>query len=136
MPTLATLIWWAGFAQWSVLVASVLVPFRLNWRDELSGLKRLHQQMYWTYGGYVVMAIIAFGLVCVTCSEELAAGSRLSRVLAGYIAVFWGVRLMLQSVFDVREHLTAWWLRVGYHTLTFLFASFTALFISLAFRMG
>lgn len=132
MPSLATLIWWAGLAQWSVLVASALVPIRLNWRTELSGLKRLHRQLYWTYGGYVVMAIVAFGAICVTCADELAAGSRLARVLAGYMAAFWGVRLALQSVFDVRPHLTAWWLRAGYHTLTLLFASFTMLFAFVA----
>ena len=64
MPSLSTLIWFAGLAQLSVLVASALVPIRLNWREELGVLKRLHRQMYWTYGGYVVMAIIAFGTLC------------------------------------------------------------------------
>ncbi len=134
MPPLSTLIWFAGLAQLSVLVASALVPIRLNWREELGVLKRLHRQMYWTYGGYVVMAIIAFGTLCLTCSEELASGSRLARVLAGYMAVFWGVRVSLQAVFDVKEHLTTWWLRAGYHTLTLLFTSFTTLFAFVAGR--
>ena len=128
MPSLSTLIWLAGCGQLSVLVASVLVPIQLNWRTELSGLKRLVRQMYWTYGGYVVMAIIAFGVICLTCSEELASGTRLARGLSAYMAVFWGVRLSLQTAFDVKEHLTAWWLRAGYHTLTLLFATFTAIF--------
>ena len=134
MPSLPTLIWFAGLAQLSVLVASALVPIRLNWREELGVLKRLHRQMYWTYGGYVVMAIIAFGTLCLTCSEELASGSRLARVLTGYMAVFWGVRVSLQAVFDVQEHLTTWWLRAGYHTLTLWFLSFTALFAYIAGR--
>ena len=128
MPALQNLIWWAGCGQLSVLVASSLVPIRLNWRAELRGLNRLVRQLYWTYGGYVVMAIIAFGVICLTCSEELASGSRLSRAASAYITLFWGVRLSLQAVFDVREHLTAWWLRAGYHTLTLLFATFTTLF--------
>ena len=134
MPSISTLIWLAGCGQLSVLVASALVPIRLNWRTELSGLKRLVRQLYWTYGGYVVMAIIAFGVICLTCSEELASGTRLARALSGYIAVFWGVRLTLQTVFDVREHLTTWWLRVGYHLLTLLFATFTTLFAFVACR--
>ena len=134
MPSVSTLIWLADCGQLSVLVASALVPIRLNWRTELSGLKRLVRQLYWTYGGYVVMAIIAFGVICLTCSEELASGTRLARALSGYIAVFWGVRLTLQTVFDVREHLTTWWLRVGYHLLTLLFATFTTLFAFVACR--
>ncbi len=134
MSTLQNLIWWAGCSQLSVLVASSLVPIRLNWRTELSGLNRLVRQLYWTYGGYVVMAIIAFGVICLTCSEELASGSRLSRAISAYITLFWGVRLSLQAVFDVREHLTAWWLRVGYHTLTLLFVTFTTIFAYVALR--
>jgi hypothetical protein len=40
--------------------------------------------------------------------------------------VFWGVRLALQAVFDVRPHLSAWWLATGYHALTVLFLFFAA----------
>jgi hypothetical protein len=125
---LPTLIFAAGLLQLSVLIASALVPLRLEWRKVFAALPRLHRQMYWVYGGYVVLAIIANGLVCIVNSAELAAGSTLARCVCGYIAVFWGVRVSLQAVFDVKEHLTTWWLTVGYHTLTLLFASFTVLF--------
>ena len=36
---LKTLITLAGVGQLGVLVASSLVPFRLNWKTELSGLQ-------------------------------------------------------------------------------------------------
>jgi hypothetical protein len=126
--SLATLIFIAGFLQLSVLIASSLVPLRLDWRHVFAALPRLHRQMYWVYGGYVVLAIIANGLICIANSTELAAGSGLARCVCGYMAVFWGVRVSLQAVLDVKEHLTTWWLKFGYHTLTLLFASFTALF--------
>ena len=122
------LIFAAGFLQLSVLIASSLVPLRLNWKRVFQSLPRLHRQMYWVYGGYVVLAIVAQGLVCIVNSAELAAGSSLARGVCGYIAVFWGVRLSLQAVLDVKEYLTTWWLKLGYHTLTLLFASFTVLF--------
>ncbi len=125
---LARLITLAGIGQLGVLIASALVPFRLNWKAELSCLSRLHRQMYWVYGGYVVLAIVAFGLISLFNAEEMASGSGLARGICGYIAVFWGVRLVLQGVFDVKEHLTAWWLTAGYHTLTALFVSFTLIF--------
>jgi hypothetical protein len=125
---LPTLIFVAGFLQLSVLIASALVPLRLDWRKVFTALPRLHRQMYWVYGGYVVMAIIANGLLCLCNSTELAAGSGLARGVCGYMAIFWGVRVSLQAVLDVKEHLTTWWLKLGYHALTVLFASFTALF--------
>ena len=122
------LIFAAGVAQLGVLVASALVPFRLNWREQLRCLSPLHRQMYWVYGGYVVLAIVAFGLLSVLNARELASGSGLARGLCAYIAVFWGVRVVLQGVFDVTEHLTAWWLKAGYFVLTVLFASLTVVY--------
>ena len=75
--TLTTLIAVAGAGQLSVLCASALVPFRLNWKTELAGLSRLHRQMHWIYGGYVVLAIVAFGLISLLNAGELASGGGL-----------------------------------------------------------
>jgi len=124
--TLTRLIFLAGIAQLCVLTASALVPFRLNWRTELQCLSRLHRQMYWVYGGYVVLSIVAFGVLSIANARELASGSGLARGFCAYVAVFWGIRVVLQAILDVKEHLTVWWLRLGYGVLTLLFAAFTA----------
>jgi hypothetical protein len=126
--TLTTLLFAGGLAHFLVLIASALVPFRLNWREELRSLSRLHRQMYWVYGGYIVLAIAAFGLISVANARELARGGGLARGFCAYVAVFWGVRVVLQGVFDVKEHLNAWWLRLGYHALTVLFACLALLY--------
>jgi hypothetical protein len=125
---LSRLILIAGIAQLFILIASALVPFRLNWRHELRSLSVLHRQMYWVYGGYVVLSIIAFALISIFNSRELARGSGLARAVCAYIAIFWGVRVALQGVFDAREHLTEWWLEAGYHTLTVVFAVLTIVY--------
>jgi hypothetical protein len=126
--SLADVIRLAGAAQLSILVASALVPFRLNFKRDLAVLPALHRQLYWTYGGYVVMGIVALGVVSLMCAEELAAGSRLARAVCAYGAFFWGIRLSLQAVLDVKPHLTAWWLYAGYHALTVLFLFNTAVY--------
>jgi len=126
--SLAQLIFIAGVAQLGVLIAAALVPFRLNWRDELRILPKLHRQMYWTYGGYVLMSIVALALLSIANARELASGSGLARGLSAYTAMFWGIRLGLQSVFDVEAHLTAWWLKAGYFALTVMFAGFTVVY--------
>ena len=126
--TLARLIFLAGIGQLSVLVASALVPFRLNWRGELQCLSRLHRQMYWVYGGYVVLSIVAFGSLSILDSRELAGGSALARGFCAYVAVFWGIRVALQAVFDVKDYLTSWWLRVGYWVLTLMFTGLAVVY--------
>jgi hypothetical protein len=125
---LASVIFFAGVAQLFVLIASALVPFRLNWRTELSVLSRLHRQMYWVYGGYVVLSIVAFALISIVNARELASRSGLARGVCAYIAVFWGIRVVLQTVFDAKAHLTTWWLTAGYHALTVLFGVLTVVY--------
>ena len=120
--TLETCVRAAGVCQLGVLIASALVPFRLEWRGVFAALPALHRQMYWTYGAYVAGTILAFGLLAAGLPGELAAGTPLARGVCGYLALFWGARLCLLGVFDVREHLTAWWLTAGYWALNVVFA--------------
>jgi hypothetical protein len=133
---LTRLIAVAGIGQLSVLVASALVPLQMDWRGELGRLSRLHRQMYWVYGGYVVLSILAFGILSIVHASELAGGSGLARGFCAYVAVFWGVRLVLQAFFDVKEHLTAWWLKAGYGVLTVMFAAFTIVYAWAAVSPG
>jgi hypothetical protein len=133
---LPTLIFAAGAGQLCVLIASALVPLRLKWREAFRPLSRLHRQLYWVYGGYVVLSIVAFALLSLGNARELAAGGRLARGVCGYVSVFWGVRLVLQLILDVKEHLTAWWLKLGYQGLTVLFTFFTAVYAYAALQPG
>ncbi len=125
----------AGIGQLGVLCAAAIVPFQLDWRRELSPLSKLHRQMYLVYGGYIVLTIIAFASISLLNASELASGSGLARAFCTYVAIFWGIRLVLQAVFDVKEHLTAWWLTAGYHLLTVLFVALTAIYAIAAFAL-
>ncbi|MEQ8766132.1 MAG: hypothetical protein RL885_19600 [Planctomycetota bacterium] len=131
---LGDLIFLGGWAHLSILIASALTPFQLDWKKELAGLSTLHRQMYWVYGGYVVVAIVAFALISLFNSEEIARGSGLARAFCGYVSVFWGIRIVLQFVFDVKDHIAKWWLHAGYHVLTVLFTGLTVLYGYAALR--
>lgn len=128
------LVFVAGILQLSVLVASSLVPFQLDWRNELKDLPKLHRQMYFVYGGYVVLGIISLGVISIVYANELAAAEGLARGVCVYAALFWGIRLSLQAFLDAKPFLVKWWLKVGYHLLTVLFCYFTILFGYLALR--
>jgi hypothetical protein len=132
--TLTTSLFLAGCLQASILVASALVPSTLRWREELAPLPRLHRQMHWVYAGYVVLSIVAFAGISVLHARELAGGSALARTFCGYVAVFWGVRLALQAVFDMRPYLTTWWKTAGYAALTLVFASLTLVYALASLR--
>jgi hypothetical protein len=130
---LTQLIFAAGIVELCIPVASALVPLRLNWREQFRALSPLHRQLYWVYGGYTFFSIVAIGAIALLNAQELARGGTLARCFCLYGFAFWGIRLALQAVLDVREHLTAWWLRLGYYGLTVAFAYLTLVFAWAAF---
>jgi hypothetical protein len=134
--SLTHFIFLAGLGQATILIASALVPFQLNWRHELHSLPRLHRQMHWVYGGYVVLSIMAFASLSIFNASELASGSGLARGFCAYVAVFWGIRLALQAVFDIKGYLNTWWAKAGYSTLTLLFTALTIVYSWAALHQG
>ena len=67
------IIFLMGTCHFLILIASAMVPFKLNWKEDLAVLSKLHRQMYWVYGGYVVLSIVAFGLICIFNAAEIGA---------------------------------------------------------------
>ncbi|HUE69946.1 MAG TPA: hypothetical protein VMP01_03575 [Pirellulaceae bacterium] len=119
----------AGIVQTCVLVASAIVPVRLDWSRQLAPLPKLTRQLFWVYGGYVVLAILGLGLIVMINATELASGSLLARSICGYLVAFWGIRLALQWVLDARPYLTAWWLWAGEGVLTLIFVFLTGVYL-------
>ena len=126
--TLTDLIFVAGLGQLGILTASAMVPWGLQWKTELAPLPRLHRQMHWVYGGYVMLSIVAFASLSLFNARELASGTGLARGVCAYVAVFWAIRLSLQGIFDIKSYLTRPWMRAGYVLLGVMFASFTAIY--------
>ncbi len=135
MITLQTLIFIAGCLHFGILIASALVPQVLDWRSDLQRVSPLTRQLVWTHGIFIVLVIIGFGLLGITQSAALASGDALARAVSGFVAIFWGSRLMLQYTWlDARAYLTKAYLKLGYHSLTLLFAYFTGVFGYAALR--
>jgi alginate O-acetyltransferase complex protein AlgI len=132
--TLPTAFQLAGVAHLVSLTAMIVAPVHLGWNDELARLPRLLRQMCNVYSLYTGGTIVACGVVSLVCANDLSSGSVLARAVSGYIALFWGVRLGLQAYYDFRPHLTNRRLRVGYHALTLLFATFTGFYGWVVFK--
>jgi len=121
IPSLHDLLFLAGLAQLGVLAASAMVPIQLKWHETFRSLPKLHRQLIWVYGGYIVFSILALAIICLVHARELASGSGLARAFCVYGMCFWGIRLALQGVFEVKPYLTSGWLKAGYHALTAVF---------------
>lgn len=135
MVTLELLIQISGVLHLGTLLGSAQVPRELKFREELPKLSPLLRHWVLTAGGYIVLNLIAFGVISLICAEELATGSRLARCFCGYVAIFWLIRLLIAVfVFDARPYLRNAFLTVGYYGLSAVFVWHVLVFGAAALR--
>ena len=129
MSMLETLIFISGILHLGTLIGSAQVPKELKFNEELPKVAPLMRHWILVAGAYVVLNLIAFGAISLTLSKELASGSPLARAFCGYVAIFWGCRLVVQFfVFDAKPYLRNWFLTLGYHGLTLVFTWHTLVY--------
>ena len=116
------LILFGGVLHFFTLIASAMVPKTLDWKGELAKLMPFLRTLFWVYGAFIVLTILAFGVLSVLHFRELTGGEPLARSVCAFIAIFWGMRLVVALfVFDASEFLTTWYFKLGYHVLTATF---------------
>ena len=97
------LLEFAAALQWSILIASALTPRVLNWRTNLADLHPFLRKLFWVYGAFIVMVIIAFSTLTLLHADAMATREQF-------------------TIFDPRPFLTNWFYQFGYHALTVAFA--------------
>lgn len=123
----------AAALQLSILFASALAPRVLDWRGNLALLHPFLRRLFWVYGAFIVMMIIAFATLTFLHAGAMAAGEPVARSLCVVIAIFWATRLAVQFwVFDAEPFLTNRFYRLGYHGLTLIFAALVLIYGSAA----
>ena len=123
------LIQLGGLIHFAILIASALTPGVLQWRRHLANLPPLLRQLFWVYGSFIVLVIVAFGTISLAHAGALASGDPLARSVSALIAIFWAARLAVQwFVFDATPFLTNALLKLGYHTLTVAFVALTLIY--------
>ena len=116
----------AAALQLLILIASASTPRVLDWRKNLAILHPFLRKLFWVYGVFVVMVIIAFAALTFRHADAMAAREPVARSLCLFIAIFWGARLLVQfAIFDARPFLTNWFYKTGFHALTIIFAFLT-----------
>jgi len=88
----------AGIAQLALCVASVFLPRALHFRDGLRSAPPLMRHMFWTYAGYIFAINLAIGLLSTLSPRLLLDGSMLAALVASFIAVYWGARMIIQFI--------------------------------------
>jgi hypothetical protein len=126
MTTLKLMLIIAGVLHLGITSAGLTMTRVLDWRHKLAALDPLTRHIIWTHGAFVLLAIVGFGVVSITLPGELASGAVVARAACGFIAIFWGIRLLIQFfLFDARPYISGnRLLAVCYHSLTVVFTYF------------
>ncbi len=123
-------IFFAGIIQLSILSASILTPFVLDYKNAFSLLKPMLRKIFMVYSIYIFTTILFLGLLSTLYPAELLNGGAMKMILLFY-SLFWGGRLFLQFfVYDMSEFLTNKWLKIGYHLLTVAFIYLTVVYLA------
>jgi hypothetical protein len=123
---LARLVFLAGVGQILLALASLAIPKVLRFQEETAKLRPLLRQMFWTYAAYILCTNLAFGLVSAFGAGWLLDGSPLAAAVTGFMALYWGARVVIQFVYFDRSDAPA-----GAHVRV-AEAALVALFIYLA----
>ena len=121
----------AGLGQLALAAASTAIPHVLRWRTETAALRPLLRQLFWIYAGYILGFHIAFGLLSVLAPGWLLDGSGLAAAVSGFIATYWGVRLVLQFAYlDRSDAPQGSWFSAAEGALVSLFVFLSATYAS------
>lgn len=126
---LKALLIWCGVGHICLALGSLAIPKMLNWKQTLSSVPKLIQQIFWTYAGYILSINIFFGIISILFSDELLSGGGLSNALLLLITLYWFSRVVIQFVyFDKTGVPATGFYKLGEFVLVTLFVLFTVIY--------
>ncbi len=92
-------------AQIAVAVLNLFLVRILRWRADLDRMSLLPRQVFMVHLWFISMTLFIFGALTWRFVDDFAAGTNAVTVwLAAAIALFWGVRTVLQITYYSRKH--------------------------------
>ncbi len=94
MTTLISLaLWLAALGQGMLLVVSVQVPAKLQWRTQLARLDAANRKLYVVSAGYIVFTYLAFAVLTAALHDRFVQGEAAAIGLSVFIGLYWLIRV-------------------------------------------
>jgi hypothetical protein len=103
MSLLLVCIWIAGGLHLLVASANLFAFGKFHYLDHLRAVPTVVRQVFLVQNAYIMLVQVGFALLCFFFAHELISGRALGRALAGFLAVFWGSRVLLQLLYYDRQ---------------------------------
>jgi hypothetical protein len=126
-------LWLAGAGHFSLLTVSAQVPARLGWRADLARLTDFNRRFVWVASGFIVFTYLGFGVLTLLLHDEMVRGDRSAALLAGFIGLYWLVRIVVDATaFRGAPWPRGWLFRLAHLALVALFGYFVVVYLGLA----
>lgn len=126
-------LWFAAAGHFLVLFASFQVPSKLGWREDLSKLIPFNRKLIWKGGAFIVMTIVAFGILTIYLHNEMLQGTRVASGIAVFIGIFWTARVLTDLFyFSHGDWPKGLIMTIGHYLLTALFIALAATYLGLS----
>ncbi len=103
LPYLIPAIQVAGVLHLLVASVNFVAAGKFRYRDNLARVSPIVRQVFVVQNVYIVIVLVGLALACFGFAADLAGASPLGRALSGFLALFWGLRLLLQVFFYDRS---------------------------------
>ena len=95
----------AAAGQWCVAGLNLFLPRLMRWREDLERLPLLAREVFYVHAWFISLTLTIFGMLTWRFAGEMAKGTdeAMAWITAG-IAVFWGVRTVIQIGYYSPSH--------------------------------
>lgn len=97
--TLQSSIQLAGALQLITAAANFFLPAKLHYHENLAKVSPIIRQIFTVHAIYIVLVLVGFGLICLLFPHDLCGASALGKFLCSFLAIFWGLRVVLQFTY-------------------------------------
>src|SRR5436853_7618113 len=89
-------IYFAGALHLAVASANIFAFGKFRYLEHLRNVPLVMRQVFLVQNAYIMLVQVGFALLCFFFAGELTSGRPLGMALAGFLAVFWSARVLLQ----------------------------------------
>lgn len=93
----------AGALHLVVASANVFAFSKFRYLEHLRNLPLVMHQVFLVQNAYIMLVQVGFALLCFFFAGELTSGRPLGVAITGFLAVFWGSRVLLQLFYYDKE---------------------------------
>lgn len=103
MSPLLVCVWAAGLLHLLIASANVFAFGKFGYLLHLKAVPVVVRQVFIVQNAFIMFIQVGLALLCLCFGAELISGRPMSRAIAGFLAVFWAARVMVQLFYYDRE---------------------------------